>query len=251
VFVSLERRAARWCDRIVTLTDRGREDHLAWGVGEFDQFVTIPSGVPLEPFRKAGIGREAARASLGLPNDAYVLGCVARLVPVKGQVYLLEAAARLVETIPSLRLVLVGGGERREALEARATSGPLEGKVVFTGMVLDPRPALAAMDLFVMPSLNEGQGRAVVEAMAAGLPVVASAVGGLPEVLDGGAAGVLVPPADAEALARVIERLASSPEEAARLSEAGIRRADRYSEATMIDATASLYSELLSGPTGG
>ena len=105
-------------------------------------------------------------------------------------------------------------------------------------------------DLVVLPSLNEGQGRAAVEAMAAGLPVVASEVGGLPEVLDAGRAGVLVPAGDPEALGRALESLASSPTERDRLMEAGRRRAGRYSETAMLDATESLYSELL-GAGGG
>ena len=249
-FVLVERLAARWCDRIVVLTDRGREQHLEHGVGRPDQFVTIHSGVRLGPFRNGMPRRDAMRLSLGLPRDARVVGCVARLTPIKGQAHLLDAIARLVERIPQLRLLLVGDGEDRVALQVRARKEDLRGKVIFTGACADPRPAMAAMDLVVMPSLNEGQGRAVVEAMAAGLPVVASGVGGLPEVLDGERGGLLVPPADPAALAEAIETLVTFPERAASLAEDARLRAARYDDRTMVDNLSTLYQSLLREVTG-
>jgi glycosyltransferase involved in cell wall biosynthesis len=144
----------------------------------------------------------------------------------------------------------VGDGEDRVALQARARKEDLRGKVIFTGACADPRPAMAAMDLVVMPSLNEGQGRAVVEAMAAGIPVVAPRVGGLPEVLDGEHGGLLVPPADPAALAEAIETLVTSPERAASLAEAARLRAARYDDRTMVDNLSTLYQSLLHEVTG-
>lgn len=245
VFVAAERRAARWCDRIVVLTDRGREDHLDAGVGRLEQFVTIPSGVPLASFLTGFPNRERSRSAWAIDEGASVAGCVARLVKVKGQEILLEAAARLAGRHPSLRILLAGDGEERGALEERARRDDLRGRVIFTGHLDDPRPALAAMDLFVLPSHNEGQGRAAVEAMAAGLPVVASSVGGLPEVLDRGAAGMLVAPEDPDALASALDHLLTHPEEAHLLAEAGRRRASRYGIETMIDGLDALYRSLL------
>ncbi len=243
--IAAERRAARWCDSIVVLTDRGREDHLEAGVGEARQFVTIPSGVPLASFLAAFPESGHARKALGLEPGMAVAGCVARLVPVKGQQILLEAAALLAERQPSLRILLAGDGEDRAPLEERARREDLRGRVIFTGHLDDPRPALAAMDIFVLPSLNEGQGRAAVEAMAAGLPVIASEVGGLPEVLDGGGAGLLVPPGDPAALAAALDELLSSPARRAALAEAGRRRVSRYGLETMIDGLDGLYRRLL------
>lgn len=248
LFISMERRAARWCDRIVTLTDRGHAEHLDQGIGRPEMFVTIPSGVPTDHFRHGLPEREASREALGLPDDAYVIGSVGHLAPIKGHIHLLEAVERLVPRLPAARVLLVGEGSQRALLEARAAAGPLRGRVVFTGLVADPRPALAAMDLFVMPSLNEGQGRAAVEAMAAGLPVVATAVGGLPEVLDQGAAGRIVPPRDPQALAHAILELATSPVKASSLALAARSRAEHFSEKTMIDRLDALYRELLPQP---
>lgn len=248
--VRLERIAARWCERIVVLTDRGREEHLQRDVGQREQFVTIHSGVRLAPFRNGMPGRAAARRTAGLPQEAFVVGCVARLTPVKGQAVLLRAMAELCARFPALRLLLVGDGEDRVALQARARRSDLGGKVIFAGAGADVRTSLAAMDLFVLPSLNEGQGRAVVEAMAAGLPVVASRVGGLREVLDDGRAGSLVSPGDPTDLAAAIEELMTVPHRAATLAQAGRLRAARYDDRTMVDRISTLYQELLGEVTG-
>jgi len=243
--VAAERLAARWCERIVVLTDKGMRDHLARGVGRAGQFVTISSGVPLERVRGAREARAFSRAALGIRPDEIVVGCVARLVPVKGQEHLLGAASVLSERLPGLKVLLAGDGELRRPLERLAAALGMEGRVIFLGAVRDPVQALAAMDLFALPSLNEGQGRAVVEAMAAGVPVIASDVGGLPEVLDGGAAGLLVPPANPKALARAILSLAMDPARRARLAAAAGLRARRYDEAVMIEKLDRLYLEML------
>lgn len=244
-FVQAERVAARWCDRIVTLTDRGREEHLEHRVGRPEQFVTIHSGVRLAPFRNGVPRRAAARRLAGIPHDAYVVGCAARLTAIKGHGVLLDAVARLAPRYPKLRLLLVGDGEDRVALQARARKSDLSGRVIFTGVCADVRPALAAMDLFALPSLNEGQGRAVVEAMAAGVPVVASRVGGLLDVLDGGRAGALVEPGDPAALAEAIETFMGSLSLASRIAAAGRSRAALYDDITMVDRLSMLYQELL------
>ena len=244
-FVYAERVAAGWCDRIVTLTDRGREEHLECGVGRPEQFVAIHSGVRLAPFRNGVPRRTSARQAVGVPRDAYVVGCVARLTAIKGQAVLLDAVARLAPRYPELRLLLGGDGEDRVALQTRARQDDLAGRVIFAGACADVRPALAAMDLFALPSLNEGQGRAAVEAMATGVPVIASRVGGLCEVLDEGRAGVLVDAGDPAALAESIESLMGSRSRVAALSAAGRLRAARYDDISMVDQLSTLYQELL------
>ena len=244
-FVYAERVAAGWCDRIVTLTDRGREEHLECGVGRPEQFVPIHSGVRLAPFRNGVPRRTSARLAVGVPRDAYVVGCVARLTAIKGQAVLLDAVALLAPRYPELRLLLVGDGEDRIALQTRARQDDLAGRVIFAGACADVRPALAAMDLLALPSLNEGQGRAAVEAMATGVPVIASRVGGLCEVLDEGRAGVLVDAGDPAALAESIESLMGSRSRAAALSAAGRLRAARYDDISMVDRLSTLYQELL------
>jgi glycosyltransferase involved in cell wall biosynthesis len=230
------------------LTGKGKRDHLDARVGRPEQFVTIPSGVSLDDYRVETEKRLAARARFGLGGDDFVVGCVARITRVKGQIHLVRAAWQLKRKIPSLRLLMVGDGEDRREIETFAGNRFLESEAVFTGALDDPTQAFAAMDLCVMPSLDEGQGRAAIEAMAAGVPVIASDVGGLTEVLDSGKAGALVPPGDPAALADAIQSLAVDPAKRAQFAQAGRDRAELFSEDKMIRLLDSLYSELLGVP---
>jgi len=167
--------------------------------------------------------RTAMRNELGIPQDATVIGYVGRLTAIKDPLTL-AAAADVVAGDPWL--LLVGDGELRMPLEGRP-------RTVLTGERPDPSPYLAAMDVFVMASRSEGMPGALVEAMGAGLPVVATNVGGIPEVVTNGVDGLLVPPCDPGALARGIEEALSRPE----LGRAAAHTArTRFSLETMLDA---------------
>jgi len=238
-FVALERLAARWTDRIVTLSDEEARDHLRHGIGEAGQYLTIPSGVDLGPV----VAAEPARPAPGRP----VIGTVARLVPVKGLEHLIDAAPAVLREFPAARFLFVGDGELRTALEARGRERGVADRLHFTGYRQDVPALIAGMDLFALPSLNEGMGRVLVMAMARGLPIVATRVGGVPELLAGGEAGLLVPPADPAALAAAICGLLREPDRAAALGEAGRRRAPRYGADRMVRALAELYRGLLAG----
>jgi len=245
LFVLLERWAARFTDRIVALTDQEARDHLARGIGRPDQFVTIPSGVDLEPFDKPAGDPIALRASLGLPPGAVIVGSVGRLEPIKGHRYLVEAVGLLTPRFPDLHLVLAGDGALRAELTAQARAAGIGDRVRCLGWRDDTPAILDALDVFAFPSLNEGMGRALVEAMAAGCPIVASRAGGIPDVLGDGEAGVLVEPGSSPALAAGIERLLGDPGLCARLAETGRVRAQRYGLRTMLDRLEQLYRELL------
>jgi glycosyltransferase involved in cell wall biosynthesis len=235
-FIELERLAARWTDRIITLSDEETRDHLRHGIGRAEQYLAIPSGVDLAPV----IGAEAVHPVSGSP----VIGTVARLVPIKGLEHLIDAAPGILRQAPTARFLIVGDGELRTALEARARDRKVADRVHFTGYREDVPALIAGMDLFTLPSLNEGMGRVLVMAMALGKPIVATRVGGVPELLAEGEAGILVPPADPAALAEAICRLLRTPAEASALGEAGRRRASRYSADSMVKALAELYRAL-------
>jgi glycosyltransferase involved in cell wall biosynthesis len=237
LFTVLERLAAHWTDRIVTLSDEEARDHLRLGIGRPEQFVTVPSGVPLEVVRAA--------TPAPLVSGGPVVGTVARLVPVKGLQYLLEAAPGILRQVPEARFLLVGDGELRSPLEAQARSLGLTDRVTFAGFREDVPSVLAGMDVVVLPSLNEGMGRVLVMAMALGKPIVATRVGGVAELLGDGEAGVLVPARDAAALASAITALLRDPPRARALGEAGRRRAPRYGADTMIASLVKLYREVI------
>lgn len=245
LFAALERRAARWSDRIVTLTDRGIEEHLALGIGRRAQYVSVPSGVPTAALRAAAPARAAARARLGLEPAAYVVAGLGRLVPIKGFDLLVEALPRVAAAVPAARLVLVGDGPERGALEARAGALGVGARLTVTGAVADPVPWLAAADVLAAPSRNEGMGRAIVEAMALGLPVVGAAVGGIPAVVADGESGRLVPPGDPAALACALVELGRDEALRRALGAAALARAEAFSTAVADRKMCDLYAALV------
>ncbi|NOT23882.1 MAG: glycosyltransferase [Nitrospiraceae bacterium] len=182
----------------------------------------------------------------GCPPDALVVGSVGWLTDIKGHEYLIAAIAKLKQDFPPLHLVIVGSGDRHDALLQQAESAGLRAAVHLLGHRDDIEACLAGMDLFVLPSLNEGMGRALIEAMAAGLPVIASRVGGIPAVISHEQTGLLVPPGDIGALAVALRRLLAQPKWAAQLGAAASRSVDsRYGSVSMVHAIESIFSEAL------
>ncbi|MBI4572929.1 MAG: glycosyltransferase family 4 protein [candidate division NC10 bacterium] len=236
VFLALERVAARFTDRIITLSDAEARDHLRHGIGRPEQFVTIPSGVDLD-------GVQAAMP-VRLVSGGPVIGVIARLTPIKGLNYLIDAVPQILQRCPEARFLLVGDGETRAALEAQAGALRLGDRITFAGFREDVPSIMAGMDIVALPSLNEGMGRVLVMAMALGKPIVATRVGGVAELLGDGEAGLLVPARDSAALAEAIGTLLQDPARAAALGEAGRRRAPRYSAQAMLDALAKVYREV-------
>ncbi len=244
LFAALERRAARWSDRIVTLTDRGIEEHLARRIGRRAQYVSVPSGVPVDRLRAAAPSRAAARERLHLEPAAFVVAGLGRLTPIKGFDLLVEALPAVAAAVPDARLVLIGDGPERAALEARAAALGVGGRLTVTGAVGDVTPWLAAADVVAAPSRNEGMGRVIVEAMALGVPVVGAAVGGIPSVIADGECGRLVPPEDPAALARALVELGRDGALRARLGAAGVRRAEAFALAVADRKLCEVYEAL-------
>lgn len=241
----VEAALARWTDAIVCLTEAERDDHLRGRVGRLEQFQVIHSGVDLRRFRDPRVDPEAKRQDLGLPAGVRVIGCVARLVPVKGVQVLLEAVPQIRQHVPDAVVVLVGDGELRPPLERRARELGVDGAVRFLGLRRDIHEIVPLFEVAVQPSLNEGMGKAAVEALAAGKPVVASAVSGLREVVRDGRNGLLVPPGDPRALAEAVVALLRRPDWARRLGEAARQDAEVYGVEAMVARLEALYDRLL------
>ena len=246
-FIRLERLAARWSDRIVTLTDRGTEEHVARRIGHRAQFVVVPSGVPTEAFRAVAPSRATARARLRLAADGFVIVGVGRLVHVKGFDLLVAAMPAVQAEVRPLRVVLVGDGPEREALGAQAAALGVSDALVLRGAVNDTTElaeCLAAADVCAAPSRNEGMGRALVEAMALGRPVVGAAVGGIPSVIGHDEAGRLVPADDVGALAGALAELGRDGALRAKLGEAARARAEQFSTRAADAKLLALYAGL-------
>ncbi len=191
---------------------------------------------------------EALRSSLRLPPRAPLVVAVSRLNPMKGIDDYLKAIALLAGRFAEARFVIVGDGASRRELEEQARLLGLAGRVVFTGTRMDVAAILSQAAISVAPSLSEGLSNVVLESMAAGVPVVATRVGGTPEILDDGVTGLLVPPCDAPALAGAIGRLLGNAALAQRLGDAARARAvNRFSMHHMVRQTEGLYRALLRG----
>jgi glycosyltransferase involved in cell wall biosynthesis len=186
--------------------------------------VTVYNGVDTSTYGQP-VDRAAGRQALGLELTAPVVGTVARLEPVKDQATLLEAFAQVAARLPEARLVVVGDGSQRAALEEQARQPALAGKVLFAGRRADVASLLPLLDAFVLSSVSEGLPLTILEAMAAGLPVVSTAVGVVPEAVVEGETGRLVPVKDAGRLAEAIGELLGDPTRARAMGAAGQKRA--------------------------
>jgi L-malate glycosyltransferase len=208
----------------------------------------ITNGIDVSRFRRPGEAK-GVRAGLGVPASAPVVAVMARLNRLKGIEYFLDAALLVAKRFDDVRFLIVGDSVSqayRAELEARARALGLGERVVFTGFRSDVPDLLSLVSVSVLPSLSEGLSNVVLEAMAAGVPVVATSVGGTPEIVDDGVTGLLVPPRDAEALAHAISSLLADPARRLAIGEAGRRRVEeRFSLEAMVRATEQLYERLL------
>jgi glycosyltransferase involved in cell wall biosynthesis len=248
VFRHMERAFAARTTRLIALTEAEQDEHLKCGVGRPEQFAVIPSGVDLERFRRVAGTLDRHAAGFDLPPDAAVVGSVGWLTTVKGHRYLIEALSRLRSFHSRLYGVVVGAGELLDELQALAAARGLADSIRFLGLRDDVPECLAAMDVFVLPSLNEGMGRALVEAMAAGRPVVATRVGGVPALIQHRRNGLLVPPGNAVALANALDELLRKPDWAQELGAAASASIDdRFGADEMVQAVDAVYEEALAG----
>ena len=216
--------------------------HETEGVRD-DRIVTIPNFLEDEAFQEMPAGeRRALLDELGVPPDAFVVGCVARLRSEKDLPSLLRAASALRERVPSLHVVLVGGGPDEGALRELARELGLDDRVHFAGFRPNRPNPHALFDVSVLCSLREGFPNTVIEAMAVARPVVATNVGGIPDVVEHGRVGLLVPPTDPAGLAAALESLASDPARRRRMGEAGFESVRaRYTAGAVLGRLADLY----------
>ncbi len=215
-----------------------------------DRTFTVHEGIDLEHVAAAPPAN--VRAAFWLPTHAPVVGSIGALVPHKGHRHLIDAAQLVVADVPDARFVIVGEGELRSALERQIRDHHLERHVVLTGFRTDVLGLLKGFDLFVMSSVTEGLGTSLLDAMAAARAVVATAAGGIPEVVVDGETGLLVPPRDARALAAAIVTLLQDPAARERMGRAGLARVgERFSAERMVRETLAVYELVVSRARGG
>jgi glycosyltransferase involved in cell wall biosynthesis len=243
IFLTIERALARVTDAIVVLSPRQRDEiHGRYRVGRAAQFIIVPLGLDLAPYAKPIAD---PRAALELPRDAFVVAIVGRLTEVKDHEFFLRAFAAWGDE--RAMAIIVGDGHLRGALERLARDLGIEHRVRFLGTRHDPEVFYRAADLVVLTSRNEGTPLTILEAMVAGVPVLATAVGGVPDLL-GDDRGVMIPHGDTAAFVDAISRLAGDAQRRARLAATG--RAfvqENYGRERLVQDIRNLYQSLVRG----
>jgi L-malate glycosyltransferase len=247
--MAFNRLALRGTDRVVSVGGAVRQALVENEGISAQRIEVVYNGVELGAGNHSQTIRAAMRSKLGLADDDFVVIQVARLDPIKDHSTALRAMEQVAQTHRQARLLIVGDGPQREQIQQElANHKGLAGVVQLLGQRSDIAELLAASDLFLLTSLSEGIPVTFIEAMGASLPIVSTDVGGVAEVVNHGATGLLTPAADEAALAEAIRRMIDNPAECQAMGVEGRRRAEaRFSERQMHEAYSRLYEEMLSG----
>jgi len=240
----------RFVKRVIAVSDSVRNDIIKsnWNIDPA-KVVTVKNCIDLGTIDSITTGRRDARLKLGIPEDEIVFGTVGRLVTTKGQTYLIEAFEAVMKKIPNSRLVIIGNGSLSKKLQTQVKKSGISSRVLFTGYRKDVLELLRGFDVFVLPSLAEGLSIALLEAMASRLPVIASNVGGIPEVFGNSHCGRLVPPNDSTALsAAMVEIGLLDNNHKKRLGEEGRKKIEKeFTADVMIRKIQDIYESVLKG----
>ena len=231
-------------EAIVAISNDAKSELLKNNTIDPGKVSVIHNGIDLEAF-KSRIFQQEAKKALGL-DSLFVIGTVSRLAREKDQFSLIKAFAMVVSVEPKVKLVFAGDGPLKVELAALANDLGIKDKIAFLGFRDDVNTILRAFDIFVLSSLQEGISLSLLEAMASRLPIVATNVGGNPEVVIDGETGILVPPKDPEKMAEAIIKILQNPELAKNMGQAGRKRVEeKFSLYRMVSEYRSLYEEIL------
>lgn len=246
IFILLEKLASRITDKIVTLSNREKEDYVLFKIAEEDKLSVICSGIGLNKFKESLLSeKQNLKKELGIPENSLIVGTAGRLVPVKGPEFLIKAAKYVISKYPDAFFIFTGDGYLKQYLEKKASNLGLRENIIFMGWRDDAAKILSLYDVFVLPSLNEGMGRVLVEAMALGKPIVASNIGGIPDLVIHGKNGFLVPPKNPKELAKYIQVLLEDKDKREKMGLAGKEMAYNFTSERMVEKIANLYKKLL------
>lgn len=240
-----EKAAARVTDRIIGLTPAECEEWIERGVGRREQYVAIPSGLDFRMMEDRAFTDRDLKEELGIPREHKLIGSIGRFVGVKGYEFFIEAASMLIRERPDAHFVLAGDGPLHIKFKELIDKRGLEGRFHLIGWQEHTASVLKALDVFILPSLNEGMGRVLVMAMYYGKPVIATRVGGVPSIVSD-ETGLLINPRSPEAIRTAVSDLLDDPERASEMAERGRERVlSGYSAEKMVNDLDALYKELL------
>jgi len=246
-YTFLERLAAPFGDLIIAVAEEHRQRAINRRMIKPDKIITIRNGIDVSRFSDTG-DRNAKRDELPCPSDSLLVGCVGRLVPSKGPEYLVRAIPLVVQRYPKTHFLFVGDGSQKSKLVSLSNDLGVDGHCDFLGFRRDVPELLASFDIFVLPSPREGLSIALLEAMASGLPVVATNVSGNREPIDSDVDGILVNPLDSTALAEGINALIRDRTRARAMGERARQKVEEFfSEEAMIERTLEVYASMCGG----
>lgn len=248
VYIALERFAAKRCQRLISVADAMTAHYLAAGVGRPEQYVTIYSGMEVEPFLNPPKPRESVRQELGFQSEDIVVGKVARLFHLKGHEDVIAAGKIVCAENPRIKFLFVGDGILREQFEREIAIAGLTNRFVFTGLVPpgEVPELLGAMDIVVHASLREGLARVLPQALISGKPIITYDVDGAREVAIPGETGYLLPPRDVPGMVKALRELAADMNLRERLGTTGRARfTDQFRHQTMTRRIREVYQEVL------
>ncbi len=246
LFIILEKLASRITDKIVALTNREKKDHLLFKIAEEDKFSVIYSGIELNTLKESSSEeKQNLKKELGIPENSLIVGTAGRLVPVKGPEFLVKASKYIISKYPDTYFMFTGYGPLEQDLKRKALEMGISDNIIFLGWRDDLAKIISIYDIFVLPSLNEGMGRVLVEAMALGKSIVASNVGGIPDLVIHGKNGFLVPPKNPKELVKYIQILLEDKDKREKMGLTGKEMSLNFSAENMVEKIAELYEELL------
>ena len=246
LFIILEKLASRITDKIVALTNREKKDHILFKIAEEDKFSVIYSGIELNILKESSSEeKQNLKKELGIPENSLIVGTAGRLVPVKGPEFLVKASKYITSKYPDTYFMFTGDGPLEQDLKRKALEMGISDNIIFLGWRDDLAKIISIYDIFVLPSLNEGMGRVLVEAMALGKSIVASNVGGIPDLVIHGKNGFLIPPKNPKELAKYIQVLLEDKDKREKMGLAGKEMAYNFTGERMVEKIANLYKKLL------
>lgn len=244
-YIFLEKLAAIFTDKLITVSNLNKNKAIKCGIANPSKFVTVYSGIDLHKFN-VNIDIKGKKRELNIPLDIPIVGMIGRLSPQKAPQYFIKAAAQVAKIIPEAKFLLVGDGILRKELENLANELHASPSIIFMGTRSDVPEILSLLDVFALSSLWEGLGRALTEAMIMGIPVVATDVDGVPELVKNGETGLLVPPKNSSALAQAIITLLKDRKRAKEMGEAARKRVvPIFSAELMVKKIEDIYEEFI------
>ena len=243
-FIRIEQILGCFTHRLIAVSETTRRELTDYKIARPGKIVAIPLGLDLVPFLNCKQQRGALRAELGVTKEAALIGLVARLVPIKGVEFLLQAAKQICERHENVYFIIIGDGEMRQELEALAIALNLGDRARFLGFRQDLPALYADLDIVALSSLNEGLPVSLIEAMASGCVSVSTAVGGVPDLIEDGVTGFLCVPGDAPALTEAFDRALSRRGEWAEIGQkAQASTQERFHLDRMVADHEQLYAE--------